>query len=221
MAIRDVSKNWAMMLESEEVADKRYGDACERACKKIEELEQQELNDIDEVEVDPVECGFSEEEVTCNEVVDPLEMWKTIKAEQKPAEVKVDAAYIETMRKLLSRIRSSKSQLYDSVMKKLAEYRKRGTTLPPPEDFAENFIPFEQIQKTMSSGKTKEERDAAKAKARMDAEYAKFASTADGDSVKSPDDEEDDGVDADDDTENLRKSEYDDVENVYGNDMAD
>lgn len=109
MAIRDVSKDWAMMLESEEAADKQYGAACEEACKKIEELEEKELEDIDEVEVDPAECGFSEEEVSCNEVVDPLQLWKDNKAKQKPVEVKVDAAYIETMRMLLSRIRSSKS----------------------------------------------------------------------------------------------------------------
>lgn len=145
MAIRDVSKEWALMLESEADADKRYGDACDEACEKMKELEEKELNDIDEVEVDPVECGFSEEEVDVNEVVDPLQLWKDNKAKQKPVTVKVDAAYIETMRKLLSKIRSSKAQMYNNVMKKLAEYRKQGAELPPPEDYAENFVPFEQI----------------------------------------------------------------------------
>jgi len=200
------------MLESVEDADKKYGDACQEACKEMEELEEQELNDIDEVEIDPAECGFSEEEIECNEVVDPMQLWKDNKAKQKPTTVKVDANYIETMRKLLSKVRTSKAQMYNNVMKKLAEYRKQGAMLPPPEDFAENFIPFEQIQQMMSAGKTKEERDAAKADARKQAEYA-AAGVEQGD--------EDDSLDADDDTENIRKSEFDDVNNVYGNDMAD
>lgn len=212
MAIRDVSKEWALMLESEADADKRYGDACDEACKKMKELEEKELNDIDEVEVDPVECGFSEEEVDVNEVVDPLQLWKDSKAKQKPVTVKVDAAYIETMRKLLSKIRSSKAQMYNNVMKKLAEYRKQGTELPPPEDYAENFVPFEQIQSIMSAGKTKEERDAAKADARKEAQYA-AAGVEQGD--------DDDSIDADDDTESMRNAEFSDVNNAFGNDMAD
>lgn len=64
----------------------------------------------------------------------------------------------------------------------------------------------------MSAGKTKEERDAAKADARKEAQYA-AAGVEQGD--------DDDGIDADDDTESMRNAEFSDVNNTFGNDMAD
>ena len=148
--IKDVSKQWAMMLESEEEEQKKYSEACDEACKKAKELEEQELEDIDEEVIDPSELGFTEEEVECNEVVDPLQLWKDAKKENKgPMLMKVDNNYINKMKKLLSRIKSSKSQLYHQIIDvKLPEYMKNGTQLPCPEDFAENFIPFEQIDRS-------------------------------------------------------------------------
>lgn len=149
MAIKDVSKQWALMLESEAEEQKKYCEACEEAEKRAEELKERELEDIDEEELDPAELGFTEEEVKCNEVVDPLQMWKDMKRDERGALLmKVDNNYINKMKKLLSRIKSSKSQLYHQLIDvKLPEYMRNGTQLPCPEDFAENFIPFEQIDR--------------------------------------------------------------------------
>ena len=49
------------------------------------------------------------------------------------------------MKKLLSKIKVSKAQLHNTVMAKLDAYKAAGTELPPPEDYAENFVPFEMI----------------------------------------------------------------------------
>ena len=121
MAIRDVSKQWAAMLESEAAEDREYSEACEEACKSIKKANEDEIDEFDEEVIDPSECGFTEADVEC-EAVDPLQMWKDMKAQQKPTTVKVDSKYIDTMKKLLSKIKSSKAQLYNTVMKKLEAY---------------------------------------------------------------------------------------------------
>lgn len=156
MAIRDVSKQWAAMLESEAAEDREYSEACAEACKSIEKASEAEIDEFDEEVIDPSECGFTEADVEC-ETVDPLQMWKDMKAQQKPATVKVDSKYIDRMKKLLSKIKSSKALLYNTVMRKLEAYKAAGTELPPPEDFAENFVPFEMIQKIIGGKEDKAE----------------------------------------------------------------
>ena len=156
MAIRDVSKQWAAMLESEAAEDREYSEACEEACKSIKKANEDEIDEFDEEVIDPSECGFTEADVEC-EAVDPLQMWKDMKVQQKPATVKVDSKYIDTMKKLLSKIKSSKAQLYNTVMKKLEAYKAAGIELPPPEDFAENFVPFEMIAKIAGGKEDKAE----------------------------------------------------------------
>lgn len=192
MAIRDVSTQWAAMLESEAEEDKKYSEACDEACKAMDKAEETEIEEFDEEEIDPSECGFTEEDLDC-EAVDPLQMWKDAKAKEKPASVKVDSNYINTMKKLLSKIKSSKAQLYNTVMAKLEGYKAAGTELPPPEDFAENFVPFEMI--------------------------AKIA----GGSEDTADKPEDAGADVGDEDMSLgsrAKKEYGDTDNAFGNDMA-
>ena len=46
---------------------------------------------------------------------------------------------------MFGKFKSAKPKVYAQVMKKLDEYRKNGTKRPPPEDFIENFIPFDEI----------------------------------------------------------------------------
>ena len=150
MAIKDVSKQWAALLESEMAADKEYAEACEESCDAIEKANEDEIENFDEEEIDPADCGFTEDEMQVDEVVDPLQMWKDMKKQEAPKKnVKVDAKYIDTMKKLLSKIKVSKAQLYNTVMAKLDAYKAAGTELPPPEDYAENFVPFEMIQKVI------------------------------------------------------------------------
>lgn len=72
MAIKDVSKQWAALLESEAAVDKEYTEACEEACEAIEKAEEAEIDEYDVEELDPAECGFGEAEDEVNEVVDPL-----------------------------------------------------------------------------------------------------------------------------------------------------
>ena len=43
MAIRDVSKQWAEMLESEAAESKKYSEACDEACKAMEKAEEAEI----------------------------------------------------------------------------------------------------------------------------------------------------------------------------------
>ena len=92
--IKDVSKEWAMLMESEESEDRKYAEACDEACKKIKKIEEEEIDGYDAEEVDPCECGFAECEVQVDEVVDPLKMWQDLKKDTKPVEVRVDADYI-------------------------------------------------------------------------------------------------------------------------------
>ena len=198
MAIKDVSKQWAALLESEAAVDKEYTEACEEACEAIEKAEEAEIDEYDVEELDPAECGFGEAEDEVNEVVDPLQMWKDMKKnEPVKKNVKVDAKYIDTMKKLLSRIKTSKAQLYSTVMKKLNEYRAAGTELPPPEDYAENFVPFEMIAK-LTAGKE-------------DALPAETPADDDGDDV------------GDEDVSNAARSakEYADTDNAFGNSDAE
>lgn len=151
MAIKDVSRQWAAMMESDAAEDKKYTEACESACEAMAQAEIDEIDNFDEEEIDPAECGFAEAEEQVDEVVDPMQMWKDMKNsnEAPKKNVKVDAKYIDTMKKLLSKIKSSKAQLYNTVIGKLEAYKAAGTELPPPEDYAENFIPFEMIQKVI------------------------------------------------------------------------
>ena len=146
--IKDVSKEWAMLMESEESEDRKYAEACDEACKKIKKIEEEEIDGYDAEEVDPCECGFAECEVQVDEVVDPLKMWQDLKKDAKPAEVRVDADYISKIQSMFGKFKSAKPKVYAQVMKKLDEYRKNGTKLPPPEDFIENFIPFDEIQRS-------------------------------------------------------------------------
>lgn len=153
--IRDVSRQYAAFFAEAKEEDEKYANACERACKEAEELKKQEIEEMDEEEIRPEDCGFSDEEIQAGEVVDPLQIWKESKVneEDKQELVKVDNNYINKMKKLLSGIRSSKRAIYDRICGssgKLQQYMKAGTMLPPPEDFAENFVPFEEIQKIMS-----------------------------------------------------------------------
>lgn len=161
MAIKDVSRQWAAMMESEAADDKKYTEACESACEAIAQAEADEIDNFDEEEIDPAECGFAEAEEQIDEVVDPMQMWKDMKKQEASKKnVKVDSNYITLMKKLLSPIKSSKAQLYNTVIGKLEAYKAAGTELPPPEDYAENFIPFEMIQKVIG-GKEDPNRDVA------------------------------------------------------------
>ena len=155
--IKDVSKQYAAFFNESAEKDQKYAKACEEACREAEELKKQEIDEFDEEEIDPCECGFSEEEIQVDEVVDPLKLWQDAKAQQKKPElVKVDNNYINMMKKLMAGLRSSKKDVYDRICGnggKLYQYMKTGTMLPPPEDFAENFVSFEEISKAMSKGK--------------------------------------------------------------------
>lgn len=91
MAIRDVSKQWAALMESEAAADKEYTEACESACEAIDKAKEEEIDEFDEETIDPSECGFAEDEIPVDEVVDPMQMWKDLKKDApKKANVKVD-----------------------------------------------------------------------------------------------------------------------------------
>lgn len=114
--IKDVSKQYAAVFNESAEEDEKYAKACEEACKEAEDLKQQEIDEFDEEEIDPCECGFSEDEIQVDEVVDPLKLWQDAKAQQKkPKLVKVDNNYINMMKKLMSSLKSSKKEVYDRI----------------------------------------------------------------------------------------------------------
>lgn len=157
--IKDVSKGWAALLEADEKIDEEYGAACEKACDDAKALEEEEICNFDEREINPMECGFAEDDL--NEVVDPLAMWNTLKSSSiaaKPAKVKVDDTYIKIVKKLLSGIEKSKKQVYDNALSYLNKCKSTGELVDPPETYAENFIPYEELQKQLTSKLTAAER---------------------------------------------------------------
>ena len=79
--IKDVSKQYAAFFNESAEEDQKYAKACEEACREAEELKKQEIDEFDEEEIDPRECGFSEEEIQVDEVVDPLKLWQDAKAQ--------------------------------------------------------------------------------------------------------------------------------------------
>jgi len=161
--IKDVSRQYAAFFAEAKEEDEKYSNACAEACKEAEELKKQEIDEMDEEEIRPEDCGFTEADIQVDEVVDPMQLWKDAKAKDKKQElVKVDNNYINMMKKLLSGIRTSKKAVYDRICGadgKLQQYMKAGTMLPPPEDFAENFVSFEEISKVMSKFKGDKEDD--------------------------------------------------------------
>lgn len=88
--IKDVSKRWAAILESEEAADEAYGVACDRSCEEAEELEREAIEECDERPLSLAECGF-ENDIDEDEEVQELTEADEAEAKQKMVDSMADA----------------------------------------------------------------------------------------------------------------------------------
>lgn len=123
--IKDVSKQWAAILESDEAADAAYGVACEEACNEADEIEKAEIDNFDEDEVSLEECGLADQE----DVVDEAE--EVTEADEAEAEEKATAAFAEVKKE--TKGMDSADEVKEYFAKNKAEIKKNIAKFKDPE----------------------------------------------------------------------------------------
>lgn len=156
--IKDVSKQWAAILESDEAADAAYGIACEEACNEADEIKEAEINNFDEEEVSLEECGLADSEEGIDEAEEITE------ADEAAAEKKATKAFDEVKKE--TKDVEDVAEVKDYFEKNKADIKKNIAKFKDPETRARLEKILKIIEK-VANGEVKigeSELDEAKAK---------------------------------------------------------